>query len=82
MSANYTIKVPDWLDKIATWPVMWYRRRKYGWPFRRIDLGDGEFTIVDPEVYYRLGHHKWYLKGSEARKFYAVFSAARDKNRP
>jgi len=69
---NVTISIPVWLDRIFTWPVMVYRRRKYGYVFRRIYLGDGEYTIVDPDVYYRLGHYRWYLKGDNRRKFYAV----------
>jgi hypothetical protein len=51
---------------------MLYRKHKYGWPFRKIDLGDDVYTIVDQDVYYRLGHHKWHLRGSNAKKFYAV----------
>lgn len=70
--AKIEINVPNWLDRVFTWPLMFYRRRKYGYDFRRIYLGDGEFTIVDPDVYYRLGHHKWHLKGSNGKKFYAV----------
>jgi len=66
------IKVPEWLDKICVWPAMWYRRRKYGYDFRRIYLGDEEWTIVDGDVYYRLGHLKWQIKGNRGRKFYAV----------
>jgi len=72
MKANLTIGIPVWLDRICTWPLMCYRRRKFGYDFRKIDLGDGEFTIVDADVYYRLGHHKWYLKGDNRKKFYAV----------
>jgi hypothetical protein len=56
---------------------MQYRRRKYGYPFRKIDLGEGEFTIVDSDVYYRLGNFKWYLNGSKG-KFYAVRSVKVD----
>ena len=70
--ANLQIKIPDWLDKICAWPTMVYRRRKYGYDFRRIYLGDDEWTIVDPDVYYRLGHYKWHLKGSNGKKLYAV----------
>jgi hypothetical protein len=51
---------------------MVYRRLKYGYTFRRIPLGDGVYTIVDVDVFYRLSHHKWHLKGSNAKKFYAV----------
>jgi hypothetical protein len=72
MSAKLTISIPVWLDKICTWPLMAYRKQKYGYDFRRIYLGDDEYTIVEPADYYRLGHLKWHLKGSNAKKFYAV----------
>jgi hypothetical protein len=72
MNASYTFKVPEWLDRICTWPLMSYRKQKYGYDFRRIYLGDDEYTIVEPADYYRLGHLKWHLKGSNAKKFYAV----------
>ncbi|MBN2020335.1 MAG: HNH endonuclease [Sedimentisphaerales bacterium] len=71
MSATYTITIPEWLYRVATYPLMVYRRLKYDCEFRRIYLGDGEYTIVDPDVFYRLGHHKWYLKGGKRGKFYA-----------
>jgi hypothetical protein len=69
---NVTFRIPVWIDRICTWPVLLYRRQKYGYDFRRIYLGDGEWTIVDANVYYRLGHYKWYLKGDGRNKFYAV----------
>jgi hypothetical protein len=50
---------------------MKYRRRKYGWPFRRIDLGEGEWTILDAKDYYRLRDFKWYLSGN-GTKLYAA----------
>jgi len=71
MNASYTIKVPEWLDRIFTWPVMWYRRRKYGYSFRRIYLGEGEWTILDEKDYYRLCDFKWVISGN-GRKFYAA----------
>lgn len=72
MKANLTIGIPVWLDRVCTWPLMFYRRRKYGYDFRRIYLGDDEWTLVEPADYYRLGHLKWHLKGSNRKKFYAV----------
>ena len=56
---NVTFRVPEWLDKICAWPVMVYRKYKYGYSFRKIDLGQGEWTIVDQEDYYRFGNLKW-----------------------
>jgi hypothetical protein len=76
--ANIQIKIPDWLDKIIAWPVMEYRRRKFGYPFRKIDLGEGEFTILDAEDYYRFGNGKWSLGGNE-KKFYAVRGVKNEK---
>jgi len=72
MSANYSISIPKWLDWICTWPVLLYRKQKFGYSFRRIHLGDGVYTIVDVDVFYRLSRHKWHLRGSNCKKFYAV----------
>ncbi len=50
---------------------MVYRRRKYGYAYRRIPLGEGRFTIVEPADYYKFGHLKWSAAG-ENERFYAV----------
>ncbi|MGA2093499.1 MAG: AP2/ERF family transcription factor [Sedimentisphaerales bacterium] len=71
MYSSITIRIPVWLDRILAWPVMVYRRYKYGFPFRRIPLGEGIYTIVDPDDYYRFGHMKWCL-GAHRAKPYAV----------
>ncbi|MBN2019617.1 MAG: HNH endonuclease [Sedimentisphaerales bacterium] len=68
MSANVTIPIPEWLDKICVWPLMQYRRLTFGEPFRKIDLGEGAYTIVDPDVYYEKCRYKWFL--SEGTKAY------------
>ena len=77
---NVTFKIPAWLDRICAWPVMVYRRRKYGYDFRRIDLGEGEFTIVDAADYYQFGKFKWHMIGSNG-KFYAVRELKVDSER-
>ncbi|MCJ7730610.1 MAG: beta-Ala-His dipeptidase [Sedimentisphaerales bacterium] len=69
--ASIQIKIPDWLDKICTWPVIEYRRHKYGYSFRKIYLGEGEWTILEPQDYYRLRDFKWRLLGN-GWNFYAV----------
>ncbi|MGA2092049.1 MAG: AP2 domain-containing protein [Sedimentisphaerales bacterium] len=65
------VKIPDCLDKICVWPVLLYRRRKYGYTYRRIYIGEGLFAIVDCEDYYRYGHLKWSVAGRDG-KFYAI----------
>jgi hypothetical protein len=71
MSANLTIRIPEWLDKICAWPVMLYRRHKYGYSFRRIYLGEGKYTLVNAKDYYWLSDFKWIVYGNR-NNFYAV----------
>jgi hypothetical protein len=71
MAANYTIKVPEWLDRLVTWPLMSYRRLKDGYPFRRIYLGLDEYAIVEPADYYAFGKYKWIYFGT-GKKSYAI----------
>jgi hypothetical protein len=65
------IKVPNWLDFIFTCPLLAYRLLRYGYSFRRIYLGEGEWTIVDADTYYHLGNLKWCVRGNR-NTFYAV----------
>jgi len=69
--ASIQIKIPNWLDRICAWPVVWYRLWKYGCTFRRIYLDEGLWTIVDVADYYRFSCFKWYIDGRDGR-FYAV----------
>jgi hypothetical protein len=77
--ARIEIKIPAWLDKIFTWPVMVYRKCKYGDAFRRIYLGEGLWTIVSVADYYRFGCLKWSIEGQDG-KFYAIRGKRIDKN--
>jgi hypothetical protein len=76
--ARIEIKVPDWLDRICAWPVMVYRKYKYGYDFRRIYLGESEWTILDQQDYYRYGHIKWCLGAHRARAY--AISGVRNRN--
>ena len=69
--ANLRVRIPVWLDRIIAWPVMLYRKWKYGQPFRRIYLGENEWTILDQQDYYRFAHLKWSLSAYDG-KYYAV----------
>jgi hypothetical protein len=63
------IKVPNWLDKICVWPVLLYRLWKHGYTYRRIYLGEGRFTIVEPRDFYWLNKFHWGLKGNSERSY-------------
>lgn len=61
MSANLNVRIPEWLDKICESPLILYRRLKYGYSYRRIYLGQNEYTIVEPADYYSFGKYNWIL---------------------
>jgi hypothetical protein len=65
MTTNLAVKIPVWLDLLFVWPLMWYRRRKFGYDFRRIYLGEEEWTILDQQDYYRFGNLKWGVCGHD-----------------
>jgi hypothetical protein len=71
MSAYLNIRVPVWLDFIFTCPLLVFRLLRYGYTFRKIYLGEGEYTIVEPADYYTYGKYKWILLGT-GRNVYAV----------
>jgi hypothetical protein len=71
MKVNFTIGIPAWLDRLFAWPVMWYRKRKYGYSFRRIYLGEGKWAILDAKDYYHLKRFKWVVYGTGSN-LYAV----------
>jgi hypothetical protein len=73
MKVNLTIGIPSWLDKICAWPVIVYRLWKYGYAYRRIYLGEGRFTIVDPQDYYWLNYFHWCINGRR-EQLYAIRS--------
>jgi hypothetical protein len=66
-----SIMIPDWLDRICAWPVLEYRKRKYGYPFRKITLNDGKYTIVDAGDYYILNSYDWYARKNQSGVYYA-----------
>ena len=71
MTTKLTISVPKWLDRLCAWPVLTFRRQKFGFTFRKIYLGEGKFTIVDPQDFYWLNNFHWCVNGRN-EQFYAV----------
>lgn len=57
------IKIPIVLDLCFVWPVLLYRWARYGYPYRRIPLGEGRFAIVDPLIFYKLNKFHWTIDG-------------------
>jgi hypothetical protein len=74
MSAQLTIRIPVWLDFLFTCPLLTCRLLRFGYAFRKIDLGEGHFTIVEPRDYYSIRHFKWFVHGNGSN-LYAARSA-------
>ena len=66
-----TITIPTWLDKICAWPVVWYRKHKFGQGFRKIRLTEGKCALVDQQDFYWLNNFDWFAKRNN-KSFYAV----------
>jgi hypothetical protein len=73
MKFRLTLNVPNWLDHACAWPVIKYRKFKYGYPYRKIKLNDGQYTIVDPDIYYRLNDFDWCAKICFGRTYVVRF---------
>jgi len=71
MKLHLTISIPNWLDRIFAWPVLFYRKRKFGQPYRKIRLTEGKFTLVDQNDFYWLNNFDWVTKRGN-KSFYAV----------
>jgi len=67
------IRIPNWLDRFFTFPLLVFRLLRYGYTFRRIYLSEDAWTILDWQDYYRFGRFKWEITGND-NKFYAVRS--------
>ena len=59
MTVVIRIDIPAWLERIAVRVVLFYRRLRFGYAFRKIPLTQGQFAIVDPGDYPSLSRYKW-----------------------
>jgi hypothetical protein len=70
MSAQL-ITIQNWLDFIFTCPLLVFRLLRFGYTYRRIYLGEGQWTILDHDDYYRLRKYRWVVHGG-GHNLYAV----------
>jgi hypothetical protein len=66
------IKVPNWLDFIFTCPLLIFRLLRYGYSYRRIYLGEGKWTILDAQDFYRLNNFRWIVHVNGNGNLYAA----------
>jgi hypothetical protein len=73
MSKSYLkIPIPNCLVRLGVWLLLRYRKIRFGCAFRKIELTQGKFAVVDPEDFEKLNTHKWYAANNYHNTFYAV----------
>ncbi len=80
IKVDFSVTIPDWLARPIIFFVLFYRRLRYGYPFRRIPLTQGKYAIVDPDDYHWLNKHKWHAAKGK-RTFYAERRVATGRGR-
>ncbi|MGB8225255.1 MAG: AP2/ERF family transcription factor [Sedimentisphaerales bacterium] len=71
MYLKFQIKVPAIIESIVVYFLLRYRKKRYGYAYRRIKLTQNKFAIVDPEDYGKLNIHKWFAK-NDKNTYYAA----------
>jgi hypothetical protein len=74
------LNIKLWLHRLLLFPLLFFRRLRYGYPFRRIPLTQGKFAIVDPEDYPRLAKFKWHLAKSPTSSYAVRWKRLNSKN--
>jgi hypothetical protein len=79
MYLNFRIKVPAFIENIIVYFLLRYRKKHYGFAFRRIKLITNEhvdakhqYTIVDQDDYQKLSWYHWQLFENKSGNLYAI----------
>ena len=64
------IPIPKFIESIVVYFLLRYRKKRFGFAFRRIKLTQGQYAKVDPEDFKYLNLFKWYANKSRGG-FYA-----------
>lgn len=73
MYLRFEIKIPTIIESIVVYFLLRYRKKRFGYSFRKIKLTRGLFAKVDPEDFDRLNKFSWYAM-SGTHSFYAYRS--------
>jgi hypothetical protein len=77
MKISFSIIVPAFIERIVVYFLLRYRKKHYGFAFRKIKLTQGLFAIVDGEDFDELDRYKWHARDNHGNTFYAIRSGER-----
>ncbi len=63
---------PTFIESIVVYFLLRYRKKHFGFAFRKIKLIGGGYTIVDPDDYQKLAGYDWLCCEKDKRNDYAV----------
>ncbi|MBN1786980.1 MAG: HNH endonuclease [Sedimentisphaerales bacterium] len=69
---SINIPYPSFIEHLFVWFVLRYRKKRYGFAFRKIRLVGGKYAIVDVEDYQNLSKYNWQLSVTDSQKYYAI----------
>ncbi len=81
MYLNLRIKVPNIIEYICVWFLLRYRKRHFGFAFRKIKLTQGKCAIVSAEDFDELNKYKWHARDNHGNTFYALRCGERKNGR-
>ena len=74
MYLRFQIKIPAVIESVILYFLLRYRKKRYGYSFRRIRLTKDRFAIVDPEDFQNLSQYDWHLNEIKGKGYAAVFN--------
>ncbi len=74
------IPIPKFIESIFLYFLLRHRKKKRGYPFRRIKLTQGQYAKVDPEDFETLNQFKW-CAAKDYDTFYAIRFARTANNK-
>ena len=74
MYLRFQIKIPACLESVILYFLLYYRKKRYGYSFRRIRLAKDRFAIVDPDDFQNLSRYDWHLNERKGKCYAATFN--------